>query len=129
MATALATAPVTAFAPGDRCHYRIGTDVIPCTVHHVAGNRRKLVVIDDDVTIDPAWKEAIQIIPGGFAGHCVNQNEQKWICTPADPERGGIRRTFTLRKDGFFLMQGARFGDPWAPRLRPGTRRFHDYNF
>ena len=25
---------------------------------------------------DENWKP--EIIPGGFAGHCVNQNEQKW---------------------------------------------------
>ena len=37
---------------------------------------------------DPNWKP--EIIPGGFAGHCVNQSSQKWNIT-SDPA-GSIQK-------------------------------------
>lgn len=46
---------------------------------------------------DPTWKG--DFIPGGFAAHCANQNEQRWFLQ-SDPEGSVVRAH--LRKDGAF---------------------------
>ncbi|QRE00609.1 hypothetical protein [Pseudomonas phage Itty13] len=67
---------------------------------------------------DPTWKP--EMIPGGFAAHCTNQHEQRWIIT-SDESAPVIR--LHLRKDGCFYRQGSKF------RREAKPRRFYDYNF
>ena len=67
---------------------------------------------------DPEWKP--EIIPGGFAGHCVNQHEQRWIIT-SDPSARVIR--IRLGKKGWKDKHGNRYSVSDSPR------KFHDYNF
>ncbi len=82
---------------------------------------RKLVAQRDNAELDPAYKP--EFVAGGFAGHCVNQHEQKWICTP-NPD--AYRETFTLRKNGKWIRKGESLK---ASYLVAGRQPFHDYNF
>lgn len=64
---------------------------------------------------DPDWKP--EIIPGGFAGHCVNQSTQKWIIT-SDPN-GSVQK---IRLSSRGWSKG-RFHVEDAPNY------YYDYNF
>ena len=64
--------------------------------------------------------EKPEIIPGGFAGHCVNQRELKYDIT-SDPEAPVIRAR--MHKDGRWY---SKFGKH-APSDKPIY--FYDYNF
>lgn len=68
---------------------------------------------------DPTWKP--EIVPGGFAGHCTNQESQRWIIeSDADASITRIR----LGKNGQWKSpHGGRF------QLSDTPRRFYDYNF
>lgn len=67
---------------------------------------------------DPNWKP--EILPGGFFGHCINQNEQTWIIT-SDPNAKVIR--IRKRKDGkWYSKMGQHV-------LEDKPRYFYDYNF
>ena len=68
-----------------------------------------------DAIRDPDWKP--EHVPGGFAGVCVNQNEQKWNIT-SNPSYGTLR--LRLGKKGW---HGGSF------RLSDFPRKFYDYNF
>lgn len=68
--------------------------------------------------LDPSWKP--EIAPGGFAGHCSNQNEQRWAFS-SDDSAPVIRAR--LRKDGHFHSAYGKHV------LADKPRRFYDYNF
>lgn len=68
-------------------------------------------------TLNPNWKP--EIIPGGFAGHCVNQNKQDYEYE-SNPEARTIRARLTKR--GWKSELGFH-----KPSDRP--RKFYDYNF
>lgn len=68
---------------------------------------------------DPSWKP--EFVTGGFAGDCINQNSQRWICTPwleAEPVR--IRKH---KSGNWHDASGVRY------ILTDKPVRFHDYNF
>lgn len=68
--------------------------------------------------LDPDWKP--DIIPGGFAGHCVNNNSQEWIY---ESKPDGLVTKARLHKDGrWYSSQGRHV-------IMDKPRRFHDYNF
>jgi hypothetical protein len=67
---------------------------------------------------DPAWNP--EFIQGGFAGHCVNNHEQRWFIT-SDNESPIIRAR--LRKDGYYHSKVGRHV------LSDKPRYFYDYNF
>lgn len=69
-------------------------------------------------TLDPSWKP--EILPGGFCGHCTNQNSQ--IYTYASDESAPVIRC-RKRKDGYFHSAYGRHV------LADKPRKFHDYNF
>lgn len=64
------------------------------------------------------WKP--EIIPGGFAGHCVNQHEQRWIIS-SDPSAPIVR--IRLGKKGWKDRHGNRY------TLSDRPKKFYDYNF
>jgi len=74
-----------------------------------------------DAVRSPDWKP--EIIAGGFAGHCVNNNEQKnaWIIT-SNTDNG----TFRIRKN----KQGV-WKDKWGNRyfLSDKPVKKYDFNF
>lgn len=95
------------------CHY---SDRIACTVVRISASGKTLWMREDSSTLDN-WKP--EIVPGGFAGHCVNNAEQRYIYQP-NPD-GRVHRA-SLRKDGKFRTTN---GEP----VIPGRHHFHDYNF
>ncbi len=66
---------------------------------------------------DPTWTP--NVIPGGFAGHCVNNREQRWTLTP-NPE--GRTTKARLTKGGRYTIGGRAIGVGQASM-------FYDYNF
>lgn len=101
---------------GDRAHICHYSDITPCTV--IKRTKASITVRHDDGDLDPNWKP--DIIPGGFAGHCVNNHDQKWILRE-DPN--GCIETFRWSsRRGCFKNQA-------DERVIPGWAKFYDYNF
>ena len=69
---------------------------------------------DRDDSVELKW------VSGGFAGHCVNQAQQKWFYK-SNPDNS-VRR-IRRRKDGYFYNHCNRV------YLAQEPRKFHDYNF
>ena len=95
------------------CH---NSDRTACTVVRITPSGHTLYLQPDTATPDD-WKP--EIIPGGFAGHCVNNDSQRYTYAP-DPV-APIHRA-TRRKDGHFRTSN-------SARVIPGRHHFHDYNF
>ena len=102
--------------PGDGatiCHY---SDRTACTVVRVSASGKTVHIQEDTATLD-GWKP--EIIPGGFAGHCVNNADQRYVY---QPNPAGVIHRASLRKDG-------RYRTTNNERVIPGRHQFHDYNF
>lgn len=95
------------------CHY---SDRTACTVIRVSASGKTIHLREDVAALDD-WKP--EIVPGGFAGHCVNNASQRYTYR-ANPE-GHVHRA-SLRKDG-------RYRSTNNERVVPGRHQFHDYNF
>ena len=63
----------------------------------------------------------LEFIPGGFCGHTVDQEKQKWIIT-SNPNNPVIR--LRLHKDGSWRSAGGS-----RHLLAEEPRKFYDYNF
>jgi hypothetical protein len=108
---------------GDKVHTCFYSDVHPGTV--VKRTAKRCTVRFDDVAKDPSWEP--EFVPGGFAGHCVNQEDQRWII--ADNPDGVIHRFF-LHKSGQWRMSAAGGNESGrGPRLGPGWAYKRDFNF
>jgi hypothetical protein len=117
---------------GDRVHVCFWTDVEPATV--IKRTPSFCVVRIDKAERDPSWQP--NIIPGGFAGHCENNNQQRWVFSE---DLAG--RTMKFSDRGFkhthwSSATGETFERVWRQgpgkrglRLGAGWRKFHDYNF
>ena len=71
-----------------------------------------------DATRDESWEP--EFVSGGYAGHCVNQSNQKWDII-SDDDIPVIRAR--LRKDGYYhSVHGKHL-------LGENPRKFYDYNF
>lgn len=102
---------------GEKYANHIGySDVTPYEV--IKHTEKTITVREMDATIDPDWKPSF--VTGGFAGHCVNQNEQKWIIT-SNPNRIPIKAY--LRKDGYYHSKYGKHS------LSNTPVSFYDYNF
>jgi hypothetical protein len=95
------------------CHY---SDRTACTITRISPSGKTFWMQEDIATLDD-WKP--EFIPGGFAGHCVNNAEQQYVYQP-NPQ-GAIHRA-SLRKD-------SRYRTTNGELVIPGRRHFHDYNF
>lgn len=82
--------------------------VTPCSV----------TVQYDKATLDPNFKP--EWIPGGFAGHCINQEDQTYTY-----ERDPNGRVETYR----WSKKYGTYGTPGNLRLSKGRHEFYDYNF
>ncbi len=92
------------------------SDVTPYEV--ISKTAKTILIREMEAVIDPQWSP--KIIPGGFVGHCVNQDEQKWlICSNGTHEIIRAR----LRKDGYFW---SRYG---KHKLSDKPIKYYDYNF
>jgi len=92
------------------------SDRTACTVVRVSPSGKTLYLQPDTATLD-GWKP--EIIPGGFSGHCVNNDEQRY--TYETNPNAPLHRA-TRRKDG-------RFRTSHRESVIPGRNHFHDYNF
>lgn len=95
------------------CHY---SDRTACTVIRVSPSGKTLWMQEDIATLDD-WKP--EIVPGGFAGHCVNNAEQRYAYQP-NPQ-GVIHRASRRKDDRIRTTNGE--------SVIPGRHHFHDYNF
>ena len=100
---------------GDHVHVHLYTDVDPATV--IKRTPTSITVRHDKATLDPDWKP--EWIAGGFAGHCVNQNEQRWFIEE-DPD-GGVETFRWSKKTKCYQRDGVKVFPEW--------RKFYDYNF
>lgn len=72
----------------------------------------------DKATLDPNWKP--EIIPGGFAGHCINQSEQTYMY---EEDPNGYLYKF------HWSEKYQSFGTPNNLRALKGRHEYFDYNF
>ena len=106
------------FQVGDQAHICLYTDIEPYTVIERKGKRIKLQKAK--ATLDPNYKP--ERIAGGFAGHCINNHDQKWIIT-ANPN-GAIIEGY-LGNDNEWYEKGSNR----RTIISQGYVKFHDYNF
>ena len=98
---------------------RIGySDCYPYEITRIV-SLQTLEIRPMDSEIDPDWKPEFHV--GGFAAHCSNQSEQRWIYSSReDAEPIRIR----LRKNGrWYDSHGSRYSLGFSPC------RFYDYNY
>ena len=108
----------TQAAVGLYANYHMHTDVKPYEIIELSKSGKTAKIRSMKSEIDPNWKP--DIIPGGFAGHCVNNYGQKHIIT-SDPD--GHVRTIRRKKSGDWTYKGSRFV------INESPIKFHDYNF
>ena len=93
------------------------SDVNPFEVVKVISDKT-IEVREMDSEKDPSWVPNWHV--GGFAGHCSNQQEQKWFIK-SNAENPVVR--IRLGKQGWKDKNGRKFG------LSEQPVRFYDYNF
>ena len=65
-------------APAGRYFREIGySQCYPWVVIRISESGKTLTLQSVATKSDPEWKP--HIIPGGFCGHCDNQNDQTWL--------------------------------------------------
>lgn len=70
-----------------------------------------------EIKRDPEWKP--EMIPGGFAAHCTNQQQQTWLYDHVDMD---ATVTVRMNKKGEWVRHGTRYTEDRAVY-------FYDYNF
>lgn len=78
-----------------------------------------ITVQRDNAIIDPNFKP--KFIPGGFAGHCTNQNEQKYTY-----EQNPNAEMITFRWSNKYGMYR---NDKIGMKVTKGRKEFYDYNY
>ena len=101
---------------GDGVTVHLWSDAHAATIIKVT--KCSVTVQYDTATLDPNWKP--EWIAGGFAGHCVNQDEQTYTY-----ERNPKGRIETYRWSNKY----GSYGTPGNLRLTKGRHEFYDYNF
>ncbi len=102
--------------PGDGVTICLWTDRYAATVTKVT--KTTVTVRRDKAILDPDFKP--ERIPGGFAGHCINNYDQRYFYKP-DPY-GDVYRFSWSRKY-------QTYGQPNSLRLIKGRHEFYDFNF
>lgn len=78
----------------------------------------KTITLQRDIaTLDPNFKP--KFIEGGFCGHCVNQNEQKYTYE-RDPNGHIITARWSDKRGAFIYLDKV---------VTAGRNEFYDYNF
>lgn len=95
------------------CHY---SDVDPVTI--IKKTATTLTVRFDKAERDPSWKP--EWVIGGFAAHCTNNDEQKWII---EEDPNGQVEVFRWHK------RSNRYENTIGEALIPGWMKKYDYNF
>lgn len=117
--------PFDYFKVGDGATRHLYSDSHAGTVIKVSKNGKRVWIQDDDAKLDPNFKP--EIIPGGFVGRCVNQNEQRYTYE-RNPE--GTIREFSIRKwRGRYVWTTKGSNPDGRQEITLGRHKFHDYNF
>lgn len=103
---------------GDGVTMCLYSDAYACTV--IAKTAKTITIQRDKATRDPNFKP--EFIPGGFAAHCINQEDQRW--TYERNQDGEITRCYWSEKLGMYTTGGDR-----SIKIRLGRHEFYDYNF
>jgi len=80
--------------------------------------KRTITIRRDKAIRDPNFKP--EFIPGGFAAHCINQDEQSYTYEPN--ENGKLTTIWWSNKYN-------RYGTPGNLTVSKGRHEFYDYNF
>jgi len=92
------------------------TDIQPYEIVRIASV--KTMYVRPMIAMKGEWKK--KVAPGGFCGHVVNQNEQKWsVVSDSTADAIAIRK----QKDGSWKSKNGRH------ILSCNPRKFYDYNF
>jgi hypothetical protein len=94
------------------------TDTTPYEIIDISPSGKQLTLRSMKCEKDTNWKAEWHV--GGFAGHCANQGDQKWIIK-SDEDGHTIKAN--KRKDGRFWTAYGKAS------IEPQPRKFHDYNF
>ena len=88
----------------------------------VAKTAATLTLKQVKVRANPEWKP--EIIPGGFAGHCTNQEEQTWIYDGLENDTLKVRlvKSAYMGSDKLWATKGRKF-------IANGAVENYDYNF
>tara|TARA_Y100000992_G_scaffold277867_1_gene223007 strand:- start:1374 stop:1724 length:351 start_codon:yes stop_codon:yes gene_type:complete len=105
---------------GDHCGIYYYTDIHPATV--IKRTEKFVWIQEDKYQLQKDWKP--EIVAGGFAGHCTNNNSQRYDFTRN--EDGAISK-FSLRKSGNWCRCGD--NSTYPTTIYEGWRAFYDYNF
>lgn len=102
---------------GDGITLRVYTDCHAFTV--ISRTEKTLTIQQDTATLKNDWKP--EIIPGGFAGYCVNQEEQEYDYTP-NPNGQIITLRWSNKYNRWNAPKG--YGSAYL-----GRHEYYDYNF
>lgn len=103
---------------GDGVTMHLWSDAHACTI--ISRTAKTLTIQRDKAILDPNFKP--EWVPGGFAAHCTNSNEQSWTYE-RDPT-GEIIRCHWSEKDGCW-----RAGPDGSIRIGRGRHEHYDHNF
>ena len=101
---------------GDGVTVNLWSDRYAATVTKVT--KSTVTVRRDKATLNPDFKP--EWIPGGFAAHCTNQDEQTYTY---ESDENGTEYTFRWSR------KYQRYGQPGNLSLSKGRHEFYDYNF
>lgn len=103
---------------GDGVTECLWSDRHACTV--IARTAKTLTIQRDKAILDPNFKP--EWIPGGFAAHCTN-NEEQTYAYERDPNGQIIKCRWSEKRGGW------QTGSDGSIRIIRGRYEFHDYNF
>lgn len=103
---------------GDGVTECLWSDRHACTV--IARTAKTLTIQRDKAILDPNFKP--EWIPGGFAAHCTNSEDQKWTYE-RNPNGEIIKCRWSEKRGGW------QTGSDGSIRIIRGRHEYHDYNF
>lgn len=114
------------FAVGDGATVHGYSDSKAYTVIAVSKSGKQITLQEDTATLADGWKP--EFVTGGFAGHCANQQDQRYTYAP-NPDGLIVKASLRTRKNG--EQAWVRVGDSvkGGSKVTAGRRKFHDYNF
>lgn len=100
---------------GDGVTYHLFSDSHACTI--IKRTEKTITIQEDNATLNPDFKP--EWIEGGFAGHCINQDEQTYTYE-RNPKGRVITARWSDKRGGFVYMDKL---------ITAGRNEFYDYNF
>ncbi len=108
----------------ERYNVKIGDGV---TIHYYSDShagtiidrtKNSITIQQDKATLKSDWKP--EFIPGGFAGHCINQEDQEYVYERDD--NGRIYKAYWSKVKGRFVADK-------CLSISNGRQEYYDYNF